>query len=71
MISAQIITATRVYVNLSVPEIAKKVAQETNADGVGLLRAEHMMLEIGKHPRLLIEEGGEQMMVDTFSRGYQ
>ena len=68
-ISAQIITATRVYVNLSVPEIAKKVAQETNADGVGLLRAEHMMLEIGKHPRLLIEEGGEQMMVDTFSRG--
>ncbi|MBI5026502.1 MAG: phosphoenolpyruvate synthase, partial [Nitrospirae bacterium] len=68
-VSAQAITATRVYVNLSVPEIAKKVAQETNADGVGLLRAEHMMLEIGKHPRLLIEEGGEQMMVDTFSRG--
>lgn len=28
-----------------------------------------MMLEIGKHPRLLIEEGGEQSMVDTFSRG--
>ncbi|MCL5421551.1 MAG: phosphoenolpyruvate synthase, partial [Nitrospirae bacterium] len=57
------------YVNLSVPEIADKVAQETNADGVGLLRAEHMMLEIGKHPRLLIEEGGEQKMVDTFARG--
>lgn len=68
-ISAQPITATRVYVNLSVPEIADKVAQETDADGVGLLRAEHMMLEIGKHPRLLIEEGGEQKMVDIFSRG--
>lgn len=68
-ISAQPITATKVYVNLSVPEIADKVAQETNADGVGLLRAEHMMLEIGKHPRLLIEEGGEQKMVDTFARG--
>lgn len=68
-VSAQPITATKVYVNLSVPEIADKVAQETNADGVGLLRAEHMMLEIGKHPRLLIEEGGEQMMVDTFARG--
>lgn len=66
---AQPITATRVYVNLSVPEIADKVAQETNADGVGLLRAEHMMLEIGKHPRLLIEEGGAQKMVDTFARG--
>lgn len=67
--AAQPITATRVYVNLSVPEIADKVALETNADGVGLLRAEHMMLEIGKHPRLLIEEGGAQKMVDTFARG--
>ncbi len=68
-VEAQPITATRVYVNLSVPEIADKVARETNADGVGLLRAEHMMLEIGKHPRLLIEEGGAQKMVDTFARG--
>ena len=67
--SVQPITATKVYVNLSIPEIADKVARETDADGVGLLRAEHMMLEIGKHPRLLIEEGGEQKMVDIFSRG--
>lgn len=69
VIAAQPITATKVYVNLSVPEIAEKVAGETNADGVGLLRAEHMMLEIGKHPRLLIEEGGAQKMVDTFAHG--
>ena len=68
-LSAQAITATKVYVNLSIPEIARKVAQETNADGVGLLRAEHLMLSIGKHPRLLLEEGGDQVMVDTFSRG--
>ncbi|MBM4136545.1 MAG: phosphoenolpyruvate synthase [Nitrospira sp.] len=68
-LSAQIVTATKVYVNLSIPEIAKKIAQETNADGVGLLRAEHLMLSIGKHPRLLIEEGGEQVMIETFSRG--
>ncbi|MEW6214825.1 MAG: phosphoenolpyruvate synthase [Nitrospirota bacterium] len=68
-ISSQVITATKVYVNLSIPEIAKKVAQETNADGVGLLRAEHLMLSIGKHPRLLLEEGGDQVMIDTFSRG--
>jgi pyruvate,water dikinase len=68
-LSAQITTATKVYVNLSIPEIAKKVARETNADGVGLLRAEHLMLSIGKHPRLLLEEGGDQVMVDTFSRG--
>jgi len=68
-LSSQVTTATRVYVNLSIPEIAKKVAQETNADGVGLLRAEHLMLSIGKHPRLLLEEGGDQVMIDTFSKG--
>jgi pyruvate,water dikinase len=68
-LSAQLVTATKVYVNLSIPEIAEKVARETNADGVGLLRAEHLMLSIGKHPRLLLEEGGDKVMVDTFARG--
>ena len=67
--SAQITTATKVYVNLSIPEIAKKVADETHADGVGLLRAEHLMLSIGKHPRQLLEEGGDRVMIDTFSQG--
>jgi pyruvate,water dikinase len=70
-LSNQITTATKVYVNLSMPEIAKKVAKETNADGVGLLRAEHLMLSIGKHPRLLLEEGGDKVMIDTFSRGVE
>lgn len=68
-ISAQIVTATKVYVNLSIPEIAHKIAQETNADGVGLMRAEHLMLSIGKHPRLLLEEGGEKVMIDKFANG--
>jgi pyruvate,water dikinase len=68
-LSAQTITATKVYVNMSIPEIAKKVADETKADGVGLLRAEHLMLSIGKHPRLLLEEGGDQVMIDTFAQG--
>lgn len=67
--SAGIVTATKVYVNLSIPEIAQKIAQETNADGVGLLRAEHLMLSIGKHPRLLLEKGGEKVMIDKFSSG--
>jgi len=62
-------TKTKVYVNLSIPELADKVHAETLADGVGLLRAEHMMLGIGKHPRLLIEEGGEQLMVNKFAEG--
>ena len=62
-------TATKVYVNISLPEIAHKVAAETQADGVGLLRAEHMMLSIGKHPRLLVEEGGAEIMVEKFTDG--
>lgn len=62
-------TATNVYVNLSIPDLAEKVAAETGADGVGLLRAEHMMIEIGKHPRKLIEEGGAEKMIEAFADG--
>jgi pyruvate,water dikinase len=63
------ITATKIYVNLSIPEISDKIARDTNADGVGLLRAEHMMLSVGKHPRLIIEEGGAEKMVESFADG--
>ncbi|WXG40690.1 MAG: phosphoenolpyruvate synthase [Candidatus Freyarchaeum deiterrae] len=62
-------TATKIYVNLSMPEIAERVAKQTQADGVGLLRAEHLMITLGKHPRKLIEEGGEQEMIDQFADG--
>jgi pyruvate,water dikinase len=64
-----LVTATEVKVNLSLPEIAQKVARETEADGVGLLRAEHMLLGIGKHPRKLLEEGGEELMIEKFADG--
>jgi pyruvate,water dikinase len=63
------ITGTKVYVNLSIPEIAGKVYSESKPDGVGLLRAEHLMLSVGKHPRLLIEEGGSDKMVASFADG--
>ena len=66
---APVVTGTKIYVNLSIPDVAEKVARETQADGVGLLRAEHLMLSVGKHPRLLIEEGGEQKMIDAFAEG--
>jgi len=41
-------TATKLYVNLAEPQLAAEVAQR-NIDGVGLLRAEFMMSEIGVH----------------------
>jgi len=63
------VTSTKVLVNLSIPELADKVARETHADGVGLLRAEHMLLSIGRHPRTFIEEGRPQDLVDAFAAG--
>ena len=39
-------TATKLYVNLAEPDLAKKIAQK-NVDGVGLLRAEFMIADIG------------------------
>jgi len=43
-------TATKVYVNLAEPERAKEIAK-LNVDGVGLLRAEFMIANIGIHPK--------------------
>ncbi|KKT66589.1 MAG: Phosphoenolpyruvate synthase [Candidatus Woesebacteria bacterium GW2011_GWA2_44_33] len=48
-------TATKLYVNLAEPELAEKVAAE-NVDGVGLLRAEFVMAQIGIHPKKAIAE---------------
>jgi len=43
-------TATKLYVNLAEPQLAKKVSK-LNIDGVGLLRAEFMIADIGIHPK--------------------
>ena len=56
-VSAPIITATEVKVNISLPDAAEKVAKETNADGVGLFRIEHMILSLEKHPMKFIKDG--------------
>jgi len=52
------VTATRIYVNLGEPELAEQVAGEP-VDGVGLLRAEFMILSAleNTHPRLWLEQG--------------
>ncbi|MBU1885530.1 phosphoenolpyruvate synthase [Patescibacteria group bacterium] len=49
------ITKTKIYVNLAEPELAASIAQR-NVDGVGLLRAEFMIAQMGIHPRKLIKE---------------
>ena len=57
-----LITVTGVKANVSMPEAASKAAA-TGADGVGLLRTEHMMLTSGVHPNKFIEDGNEDELI--------
>jgi pyruvate, water dikinase len=61
-------TATRLYVNLALPEQAEAVAAMP-VDGVGLLRAEFLLTDAlgGEHPRRLIAEGRDAEFVRRLS----
>ncbi len=63
-----ITTGTKVYVNLAEKDLAGKVAKY-DVDGVGLLRAEFMIADIGEHPRKFIEEEREEEFVDRLADG--
>lgn len=67
-ISFPVKTATKLYVNLAEPELATKIAQK-NVDGVGLLRAEFMMAQIGVHPKKLIHDGKRRIFIDKLADG--
>jgi len=68
MLREDIRTRTRVYVNLAQPELAEKVAAR-NVDGVGLLRAEFIIGEIGKHPRYMISQNRSEEFIDKLYEG--
>ncbi len=61
-------TATEVKVNLSIPDAAERAAA-TGADGVGLLRTEHMVLSLGKTPARYIDDHGEEAYIDELVSG--
>ncbi|MCL7417261.1 MAG: phosphoenolpyruvate synthase [Halalkalicoccus sp.] len=61
-------TATEVKVNVSIPEAAERAAA-TGADGVGLLRIEHMILSLGKTPQKFVADNGEKAYVDEIVSG--
>ena len=76
--AAALVTATQILVNLSEPSQVERV-KDLPVDGVGLLRAEMMVLEAlaGDHPRTLLEEGrGEEFIarmaegLTTFAAGF-
>jgi pyruvate,water dikinase len=61
---ATVITATEVKVNLSVPDERVAAKMAAIADGVGLLRVEHIILGMGRHPISFIDEGAEEEFVE-------
>ncbi len=72
------VTGTQILVNLSEPSQVERV-KDLPVDGVGLLRAELMVLEAlaGDHPRTLLEEGrGDEFVarmaegLSTFASGF-
>ena len=63
---SQIKTAAKIYVNLAEAELAKSVSLK-NVDGVGLLRAEFMMAQIGVHPKKIIRDRKQKMFIDKLA----
>ncbi|NYT07144.1 MAG: phosphoenolpyruvate synthase [Methanomicrobiales archaeon] len=66
--AAPIITATSVKVNVSIPEAAERAAA-TGADGVGLLRIEHLILGLNRTPGWFIANNREEEFVQELIRG--
>ncbi|WP_292407613.1 MULTISPECIES: phosphoenolpyruvate synthase [unclassified Methanoculleus] len=66
--SAPVITGTLVKVNVSLPEAAQRAAA-TGADGVGLLRIEHLILGLSKTPGWYIEHGAEEEFIGELYNG--
>ncbi len=60
-------TSTKVYVNLAQPDLAEKVAAQ-HVDGIGLLRAEFIMANIGVHPKKLIHDGKKHLFINTMAQ---
>lgn len=59
-------TATKIYVNLAQPDLADKIAKR-HADGIGLLRAEFMMADIGVHPKKMIRDGKAKEYIEKLA----
>lgn len=59
----QFLTSTKVKVNVALPEAALRAAR-TGADGIGLLRAEHLITSTGKHPIYMINNGMATQLKD-------
>ncbi|MGV1087642.1 MAG: phosphoenolpyruvate synthase [Mycobacterium sp.] len=62
------VTATKIYVNVAMPDKAEEAAR-LDVDGVGLLRAELILEDAlgNRHPRDLIENGEQDKLVESLA----
>jgi len=60
-------TATKIYVNLAQPDEALRVSK-LDTDGVGLLRAEFIIADIGVHPKEFIKHKKEAIFINKLAR---
>ena len=63
-------TATKIYMNLAEPELAYDMSNR-NVEGIGLLRAEFIIANIGKHPRAFIKEGKQEEFITKLADGLE
>lgn len=68
ILKERIKTRTKLYVNLANPDRAETIAAR-DVDGVGLLRAEFMIADIGEHPRYMLSENRGGEFVDKLAHG--
>ncbi len=67
---SKIKTATKIYVNLAEPELASEMASR-NTDGIGLLRAEFIIANIGTHPKKFIKDKKKKDFVLKLAEGLE
>jgi pyruvate, water dikinase len=63
-------TATKVYVNLAEPELAEEMSKR-NVDGIGLLRAEFIIANIGTHPMKFVKEKKQKDFIKKLAEGLE
>lgn len=68
LLGKELKTATKVYMNLAEPELAAEMAARS-VDGVGLLRAEFMIAQLGVHPRKFIKDKKQKQFVNHMAEG--
>jgi len=64
----EVVTKTKLLANLAQPDIVDRVATR-DVDGIGLLRAEFIIGDIGEHPSYMIEQGRGNEFTEKLANG--